>query len=76
MEVLIHIPKFQWLDSVEFSIMLKQLPILAVGIIIYISSMWIAYKVSANRFQKYDNFYHEHYIQVYYLSLLTNTVDY
>lgn len=54
MEVLVHIPKFQWLDSVESDMMLKQLPILIIGIIIYIYSMLVAYRVSANRFQKVD----------------------
>lgn len=54
MEVIVHFPKFQWLDSVEPSIMLKQLPILVIGIIVYIFSMSIAYRVSANRFQKVD----------------------
>jgi len=54
MEVLVHIPKFQWLDSVEPAIMLKQLPILIVGIIVYILSMLVAYRVSANRFQQVD----------------------
>jgi len=54
MEVLVHIPGFQWLDSIEPDIMLKQLPILAIGIIIYIFGMLVAYRVSANRFQKVD----------------------
>lgn len=54
MKVLVHIPKFQWLDSVEPDIMLKQLPILVIGIIIYIFSMLVAYRVSANRFQQVD----------------------
>lgn len=52
MEVLVHIPKFQWLDSIKPAVMLKQLPILAIGIIIYVFSMLVAYKVSANRFQQ------------------------
>ncbi|PNT94330.1 hypothetical protein CDQ83_00855 [Clostridium thermosuccinogenes] len=54
MEILVHVPKFQWLDSVEPDIMLKQLPILVIGIMFYIFSMLLAYKVSANRFQKVD----------------------
>lgn len=54
MEVLVHFPTLQWLDSVKPDIVLKQLPILAAGIIIYITGMLSAYKISANRFQKVD----------------------
>ncbi|NMA85231.1 MAG: ABC-2 transporter permease [Epulopiscium sp.] len=54
MEVIVHIPEFKWLDSVEADLLLKQLPILVIGILIYIFSMLIAYKISANRFQRVD----------------------
>lgn len=54
MEVFVHFPTLQWLDSVKPDIVLKQLPILAAGIIIYITGMLSAYKISANRFQKVD----------------------
>ncbi|NLY76476.1 MAG: ABC-2 transporter permease [Tissierellia bacterium] len=54
MEVIVHIPRFQWLDSIEPAIMLKQLPILVIGIVFYIFSMLVAYRVSANRFQQVD----------------------
>lgn len=54
MEVLVHIPRFQWLDSVEPNIMLKQVPILVTGILIYIISMLLTYRVSANRFEQVD----------------------
>lgn len=54
METLVHFPKFQWLDSVEPDIMLKQLPFLIIGIIIYILSMIFTYRISANRFQHVD----------------------
>lgn len=54
METLVHFPKFQWLDSVEPDMMLKQLPFLIIGIIIYILSMIFTYRISANRFQHVD----------------------
>ncbi|MDI9489370.1 MAG: ABC-2 transporter permease [Bacillota bacterium] len=54
MEVLVHIPKFQWLDSVEPNIILQQLPILILGIIFYIFSILLAYRISAKRFQQVD----------------------
>jgi len=54
MEILVHIPNFYWLDSVKADMMLKQLPILLIGIVIYILSMLFAYKISTNRFQRVD----------------------
>lgn len=54
MEVIVHFPNFQWLDSVEPTMMLKQLPILVIGVIIYIISMFITYRISAKRFQLVD----------------------
>ncbi len=54
MEVIVHFPKFKWLDSVELDIMIKQIPILVIGNLIYIFSMLVAYRVSANRFQQVD----------------------
>lgn len=54
MEVLVHIPKFQWLDSVEPNIILQQIPILILGIIFYIFSILLAFRISAKRFQQVD----------------------
>ena len=54
MEVLVHIPKFQWLDSVEPNIILQQIPILILGIIFYIISILLAFRISAKRFQQVD----------------------
>ncbi len=54
MEVIVHFPRFKWLDSVDMNVMLKQLPILVIGIVIYLFSMLIAFRVSANRFQRVD----------------------
>lgn len=54
MEVLVHFPGFQWLDSVAPTMMLRQLPILAVGVVVYIIGMMIAYLISAKRFEQVD----------------------
>ena len=54
MEVLVHFPGFEWLDSVAPEIMLRQLPILAVGVVVYSIGMLIAYRVSAKRFEQVD----------------------
>lgn len=54
MEVLVHFPGFEWLDSVVPAVMFRQLPILAVGVIVYIIGMMIAYRVSAKRFEQVD----------------------
>lgn len=54
MEVLVHFPGFEWLDSVAPDMMLRQLPILAVGIIVYSIGMLTAYRVSAKRFEQVD----------------------
>lgn len=54
MEVIVHFPKFTWLDSVESGSMLRQLPILAVGAAVYIIGINIAYRVSAKHFEQVD----------------------
>lgn len=54
MEVLVHLPGFEWLDSVVPSIMVRQLPILAIGIVAYIVGMLAAYYIAAKRFERVD----------------------
>lgn len=54
MEVIVHFPGVEWLDSVAPDMMLRQLPILAVGIIVYSIGMLTAYRVSAKRFEQVD----------------------
>jgi len=54
MEVFVHFPGFQWLDSTAPDMMLRQLPILVVGIIAYTLGMLGAYSVSAARFERVD----------------------
>ena len=52
MEVIVHFPQFQWLDSVEPEAMLRQMPILVIGILVYILGMLLAYRASARRFDR------------------------
>jgi len=51
-EVLTHFPTLSWLDAVTFDGQIKQLPILAAGILIYSIAMWRAYKISVRRFSQ------------------------
>lgn len=54
MEVIVHFPRFKWLDSIEPEMMLRQLPILIIGLLIYILVMFASYKVSVHRFERVD----------------------
>lgn len=54
MEVIVHFSQFKWLDSVESEVMLQQLPILIIGVLVYIIGMLLAYKVSVSRFERVD----------------------
>lgn len=51
-EVAVHFPALTWLDSVTFAGQMKQLPILIVGILIYIVAMWATYGISARKFSQ------------------------
>lgn len=54
MEALSYIPATKWLDSTSLDMMIKQLPILGIGIIAYIGCTVISYQISAKRFQRVD----------------------
>lgn len=54
MEVIVHFPGMEWLDSVEPDVMVKQLPIVVVGIIVYFISTFSGYRVSVKRFEQVD----------------------
>lgn len=54
MEVIVHFPKYRWLDSVEPAMMIQQLPILLIGLLLYIIGMFAAFQVSAKRFERVD----------------------
>lgn len=54
MEVIVHLPNFKWLDSMKTDDLMKQLPILGLGIFLYTMAMLLAYRISAKRFLKVD----------------------
>ncbi|MFV0393104.1 MAG: ABC-2 transporter permease [Coprobacillaceae bacterium] len=54
MESLTYIPATKWIDSMEASMMIKQIPILIVGIITYIVFTYIAYTIASKRFEHVD----------------------
>lgn len=54
MEVLSHLPWFAWLDSTKQSDMVRQLPILIVGIVLYIAGIILAYRIAAKNFEQVD----------------------
>lgn len=54
MEVLVHLPGLEWLDSIEPAFMLHQLPILGVGVVAYVTGMVLAYRISVSRFEHVD----------------------
>lgn len=53
-EVSVHFPKLQWLDGTSQELLVKQLPILILGVTIYIIfTMW-SFKISTKRFSEVD----------------------
>ncbi len=54
MEGSVHLPQFSWLDSVAPDMLLRQLPILIAGIAVYCTSIWAAFRIAAQRFEKVD----------------------
>lgn len=54
MEVIVHFPRFYWLDSVALPDLLRQLPILIGGVLVYLFAILFAYRVSVQRFEQVD----------------------
>lgn len=54
MEVLAHFPGFEWFDSVAPENLLRQVPILVMGLVAYAVAMLATYRISARRFEKVD----------------------
>lgn len=54
METVVHFPGFAWLDSVAPADLVKQLPILAAGIVVYAAGIRFAFAVAARRFERVD----------------------
>lgn len=53
-EVLVHVPGLAWLDSVAGADLVKQLPILAAGMVIYAAGIGLAFNVGVKRFERVD----------------------
>lgn len=53
-EACVHFPELNWLDSYNKQNLLLQLPVVAVGAVLYCISLIFAYKISAKRFEKVD----------------------
>ena len=51
-EILVHFPIFYWMDSTSPEDLLRQLPILFLGLILYVVSMAASYRIAAHRFEK------------------------
>lgn len=54
MEYAVHLPSFTWLDSLQMADLLKQLPILGVGIVVYVIVNILTYRVASKRFEHVD----------------------
>lgn len=54
MEYSVHLPSFTWLDSLQTGDLIRQLPILGIGILIYIISNILTYRVASKRFELVD----------------------
>ena len=54
MEALAHLPGFAWLDSVSQEMLLRQMPILLIGVIVYVVGIVVTYRVAARHFEQVD----------------------
>lgn len=54
MEILTYVTATQWVDSMEPEMMIKQVPILVVGAIIYIAFTFLACNIASKRFERVD----------------------
>ena len=53
-EGIIYVPQLTWLDSTAPENLIRQLPILAFGILFYACGVFLAYHIAAKRFEKVD----------------------
>ena len=54
MEAVVHFPGMEWLDGVSPELLLRQIPVLLAGIVIYVAAWLLAYKAGAQRFSQVD----------------------
>ena len=53
-EASVHFPGLGWLDGMDGAALLRQLPILLAGIIVYAAANALAYRIGARRFERVD----------------------
>lgn len=53
-EASVHLPGLKWLDGLDQADLVKQLPILIAGLVIYSVGMFLTYKIAAKNFAKVD----------------------
>lgn len=54
MEAAVHFPGLGWLDGIDKASLLLQLPVLGVGLLVYLLGSLLAYRLGAARFQRVD----------------------
>lgn len=54
MEAAVHFPGLGWLDGLDKASLLRQLPVLGVGILVYVLGSLLACRLGAARFQRVD----------------------
>ena len=54
MEAIVHFPGMAWLDGTSPELLLRQIPILLAGIVIYAAAWLLAYKAGARQFSQVD----------------------
>jgi len=54
MEAVVHVPGLSWLDGVDKTSLLRQSPVLLAGAGVYALCGFLAFKISAKRFEKVD----------------------
>lgn len=54
MEVLPHIEMTSWLGGIEPSMLVRQIPILLSGAVIFAAALFFAYRISVTRYEKVD----------------------
>ena len=54
MEAAVHVPGLAWLDGMDGASLARQLPVLLSGAVIYAAANFLAYRISAKRFERVD----------------------
>ena len=54
MEAAVHLPALAWLDSLAPAELIRQLPILCGGAVVYAAGSLLAYRTAAARFERVD----------------------